>query len=138
MSIGILVLLAIVSWGIWAFALRKAVGHMPPLAVHVTYSLATVLLVLVYLALARRAAVPLRFPVSGIAWAALAAIVVGVGAVAMMYAMRERDASQIVALTAGYPVVTLVLAVLFLNESLTASRVCGVLAIAAGAYLVSR
>jgi bacterial/archaeal transporter family protein len=138
MSSGLLVLFATVSWGIWAFALRKAMGHMPPLAVHVAYSLATVLLVPVYLALARRQAVPLRFPVSGIVWAALAASLVGAGVVAMMYAMRARDASQIVALTASYPAVTLLLAVLFLGESLTASRVCGVLTIAAGAYLVSR
>lgn len=133
-----LVLVAVVSWGIWAVALRKAVEAMPPLAAYVIYTVAGVLLIPAYLGLARAWNTPLRYTVIGSAWASLAAILVGIGTLALVYAMRERDTSEVVALTACYPLVTLVLALVFLGESLTVARVFGVLAIAVGAYLLSR
>lgn len=132
------VILATVSWGIWAFALRKAVSHMPPLAAYVAYGLTSLLLVPVYVLFARAWNSPLKFPLAGTAWSVAAATLVAFGVVAMMYAMRGEDASKVVALTASYPLVTLLLAVVFLEESFTATRAVGILAIAAGAYLVSR
>jgi transporter family protein len=138
MTTGWLVIVATVSWGVWAFALRKAVSHMPPLAAQVVYALATVALVPIYLGLAKGWGVALRFPTAGIAWAVGAAALVGLGGISLMYAMGGSNTSSVVALTASYPVVTLVLAVLFLGEPLNWTRACGVVAIAVGAYLVSR
>ncbi|HSI03042.1 MAG: EamA family transporter [Myxococcota bacterium] len=133
-----LVLLATVSWGIWAFALRMAMNTMGPLSVQIVYAIAGVALVPAYWALARYWKEPLTYPLAGSAWATAAAVLVGIGIVALLYAMRSGPSSSAVALTATYPAVTLVLAVLFLGESITLTRVAGVAAIAVGAYLVSR
>lgn len=133
-----LVLLATVSWGVWAFALRMAMNTMGPLSVQIVYAVAGVALVPGYWALARAWKEPLAYSLPGSAWTVTAAVLVGIGIVAMMYVMRSEPASSAVALTATYPVFTLVLAVLFLGESVTMSRVAGVAAIAVGAYLVSR
>lgn len=53
-------------------------------------------------------------------------------------ALKAGDASQVVPVSATYPVVTLVLAALFLTESLTTLRVAGVGLIVGGIVLVSR
>jgi transporter family protein len=132
-----LVLLATVSWGIWAFALRMAMNHMGPLSVQIAVSVATVILVPAYWALARVWKEPLTYPLVGSAWATAAGVLVGIGIVALLYVMRTQPSSSAVALTATYPVVTMVLAVIFLGESVSVARVCGVAAIAVGAYLVS-
>lgn len=138
MSTSLLVVIAVVSWGVWAVALRKAVDLMPPPSAYIVYSIAGLIFVPVYLWLSRVFQMPLRFPLAGTAWAAVASVLVGLGTIALLYAMRERETSDVVALTASYPLVTLVLAVLFLGEALSVSRVIGVLAIAIGAYLLSR
>jgi drug/metabolite transporter (DMT)-like permease len=114
-----------------------AMNHMSPLAVQVVYGVATVLAVPAYWGLARTWQEPMRFPAVGTVWATIAATLVGIGVIALLYVMREQPSSQAVALTATYPVVTMVLAVLFLGEQITVPRLCGVAAIAVGAYLVS-
>jgi transporter family protein len=132
------VIVATLSWGFWAFALKKAVNEMSPLAAWVAYGCTLVLLVPVALVVGRLSGIPMRFPWQGTAWAVAAAAFVGLGVFALLSAMRGGEASQTVALTATYPVVTLVLAILFLREPFTMSRALGVVVLCAGAYLVSR
>ena|SRR5688572_20095189 len=132
------VIVATLSWGFWAFALKKAVDEMSPLAAWVAYGCTLVLLVPVALLLGRLWGISLRYPTQGTAWAVAAAVFVGIGVFALLSAMRGGEASQTVALTATYPAVTLVLCIVFLREPLTMSRALGVVVLCAGAYLVSR
>ena len=131
-------MLATVCWGIWGFALKKAIQHMPPLAAYIVFGSMGIILVPVYATMARRWNIPLKFPPIGSAWIVLAAIAVGIGTVSLLYAMREREASTVVALTGAYPIVTLGLSVLLLGEALTVSKMGGVAAIGLGVYLLTR
>ena len=47
------VLLATISWGLWAFALRRAVGFMPPLAAQIAYGATMLAWVPLYVLLAK-------------------------------------------------------------------------------------
>ncbi len=134
----LLIVVATISWGVWGFALKKAVAHMPPLSAYVVLAATNIALVPLYVLLARAFGTKLDFVTGGVVWAAAAAFAVGIGSVAMLYAMKTSDASSTVAMTAAYPVVTLLLAVLFLNEPITATRVAGVGLVAAGAVLLGR
>ena len=57
---------------------------------------------------------------------------------AMVLALERGDASQVVPISAAYPIVTLLLAVLFLSEPITAARLTGVLLVVVGVILVAR
>jgi uncharacterized membrane protein len=54
------------------------------------------------------------------------------------FALKHGNASQVVPITATYPIITAVLAALFLQEALTATRVAGIALVAIGAALVAR
>lgn len=74
---------------------------------------------------------------SGLAVAVVGAIMAG-SFLAMVLALERADASQVVPVSAGYPVVTLLLAFWFLSEPITVPRVVGALLVVAGVILVSR
>lgn len=53
-------------------------------------------------------------------------------------AMSSSEASKIVPLSSAYPFVTLLLAVIFLGESISFNKLAGTLLITAGIYFISR
>ncbi len=60
------------------------------------------------------------------------------GVFAYLKAMSAEEASKIVPLSSTYPVLTLILSVLFLGESFTLTKLIGTLLVVGGVYLVSR
>ncbi len=138
MSIPALLVLSTLAFGVWGFLLKKAVLAMPPLAAYAAFGATNLVLLPLYFLLARAWGIPLRFPTVGIAYAAGAAVSVAGGTIALLYAMRTRDAGEAVALTGSYPVITMVLGALLLSEPITVTRVAGVAAIATGVVLVTR
>lgn len=72
----------------------------------------------------------------GIAIAVLAGAVGSTGGVAFYLLMAKKDASTVVPLTALYPALTAVLAILFLREQVTIQKIIGIgLALAASVLL---
>ena len=55
----------------------------------------------------------------------------------LLSALGKAPASQVVPITAGYPIVTAVLAAIFLSEPIGLARALGIVLIVAGAILVS-
>jgi len=138
MPILALLVVSTLAFGVWGFLLKKAVVEMPPLAAYVAFAATNVILIPSYFLLARAWETPLKFPGIGIAYSAGASLAVAIGTIALLYAMRTRDAGVAVAFTASYPVITMLLGVVLLSEPITVPRVAGVSAIAIGAVLVTR
>jgi len=61
-----------------------------------------------------------------------------IGGVFFFYALNKGDASQVVAVTALYPLVTVILAFLFLHEPVTLQRFAGIAFALVGIYFLSR
>ena len=59
------------------------------------------------------------------------------GQLALFKALKFGEASRVVPIAASYPLVTVILAALFLGEKLTVPKVAGVLCIVVGIGLVS-
>jgi transporter family protein len=55
----------------------------------------------------------------------------------LLSALGKAPASQVVPITAGYPIVTAILAAIFLSEPIGPARALGIVLIVAGAILVS-
>ncbi|MCX7905660.1 MAG: EamA family transporter [Elusimicrobiales bacterium] len=61
-----------------------------------------------------------------------------IGVFAYLKAMSTSEASKIVPISSTYPLLTLILAVLFLGESFTLSKLIGTVLIVFGVYLISK
>jgi bacterial/archaeal transporter family protein len=73
----------------------------------------------------------------GTGWAVLSGAIAIGGLIALYLALGAGDAGKVVAISAAYPAVTLVLAAAVLSEALTLGRVVGTLLIIAGVAVVS-
>lgn len=127
-------LLALVSWGVWALT-SKLIGEALSAAQSQALSTIGLLPVLVVLACARkndRASTPRR----GIAFAFAAGALSCIGNVAYYHALNlGGKAATVVPLTALYPLVTIVLALLFLGERLNATQLAGIVLSLGAIYL---
>jgi transporter family protein len=132
------VVLATVAWGLWGICDKLALRSLPPPQVQIVNVVVAVLGLPFYYALLRGSGRPFVWDPRGLGWAVGAAAATGVASIAFVYALARRDASQVVSLTAGYPVVTLLVAAVGLGEALTWSRVFGLALMLSGVWLVGR
>jgi bacterial/archaeal transporter family protein len=130
-------LVALFLWGLWGFLAKTASQAMSSYTLLLLGLLGASIMLPVYLALFAR---HLRFswhnpvfycaPLSGVA-SALAAFF-------FYMAVSKGEASRVVAITATYPIVTLILAFIFLDEQMTIQKSAGVLITIMGVLLLSR
>ena len=74
---------------------------------------------------------------SGTWWAAVAATLAIGGLIALYVALGTGEAGKVVPVSAAYPAVTLVLAAIFLSESLSLARVGGTALVIAGVVVIT-
>jgi transporter family protein len=115
--------ITLLIWGLWAFLPKLALRAFDPRSVLVWESLGSVLVGLGVL-------VSTGFRVQTTPVGVLAAVVAGVcglgGALLFLVALERGKASVVVPFTSLYPLVTLVLSVLFLGERPSAANLLGV------------
>lgn len=134
----LLILAATLGWGCWGIFNKLALRSLHPALVQLVAVGVGLLTVPAYLLLFRASPKPLPAGYQGFAWAAAAGLMTWLASLTYLYAMERYDASSVSGYTSAYPVVTLVLAVLFLGESLTAGRALGIALIVLGVWLVGR
>lgn len=123
-------LLALVAWGLWGLFPKLATAHISPSSA-VLFNLAGSALVVLVFALSNYLLNPsfhIEFHSQGSAFAMMAGMAGTTGMVLLYFAMsRGGQASVIVPMTALYPVLTAVLALLFLQETITVKQAVGML-----------
>ena len=116
--------LSSLCWTAWAFTARIGSKELPP-AIMQFVSAFGFLLVGFILVMAKK--FHWRGPIQGISYALGSGILLGLGGLALYGAYRSAtNASSITAITSLYPVVTVVLARVFLREKLNRQQVLGV------------
>ncbi len=130
--------LALIGFGGGAICDKIALRGLPASAAVVARSLMTAVIFAGYGVLAgqfRRitaaGAIPLAWLVAGVVVNPV------LGQFALYKALKFGEASRVVPIAASYPLVTVILAALFLGEKLTAPKVAGVLCIVAGIGLIT-
>lgn len=123
------VLLTILFWGLWAFLPKLALRSLGPMSILVYEyigGLVVAVSVLAYLGF------QLDVEPRGIALSAVSGLFAFLGVLTYLWAIRAGPVSLTAAATALYPLVTITLAVVLLNEPMSARQVAGsVLAITA-------
>ena len=123
------VLLTILFWGLWAFLPKLALRSIGPMSILVYEYIGGFVVAgatLVYLGF------QLDVEPRGIALSAVSGLFAFLGVLTYLWAIRVGPVSLTAAATALYPLLTITLAVVLLNESMSARQIAGaVLAITA-------
>jgi transporter family protein len=115
--------IALFLWGLWGFLSKVTTHYVSPTSVYL-YGSVGALLVSIFSMLF----LGFRFELNpmGIPFGILAGILGASGAVFFFFAMKGGKASVVVAMTALYPLVTLLLSSLILKEHITLKQTLGI------------
>ncbi len=124
---------ALFCWGLWAFLPKLAVRHISPMSSLFYESVGVVVVGVVALVAAGS---NLESDVRGTIPAVLTGIFGGIGLYFYFAAAKQGPIAVVSALTALYPVVTVILAAMFLGERLCWQQVAGIILAVAAACLL--
>lgn len=122
-------------WGVWDIVAKIAVKQIG-LQLVVWGQLATLALIPLYFVLFKEL-LPLKFDATGIGWTLLAGALGGLGTLILYLTPSAAPASVVIPLSSLYPVVTVILAYIFLQEELSPTRILGVVCALAAVWLVT-
>lgn len=128
-------ILALVVWGFWGFLPKMAVNHLNPgtaFIYEVMGGLATGIIAFIIMRPELAGA-----EIRGVIPSVLTGVAGYVGLFFFLYALRGGKVSVIAPLTALYPVVSLVLAIVFLKERINLVQVAGIVLAVVSVLLIS-
>lgn len=129
------IIIAIIGWASWSVLNKVALNHLHPFAVQFITSLFCFPLIFLYWNFVPK---DTKWTVSGIGWTIAAAIATFSGSLAYMYAAQQKEVSSVISLTACYPALTFLIAVLFLNETFTLLKFGGLCLILLGVWVINK
>ena len=125
---------AFICWGIWGFLPKITVKYIDPRSAAVYGVLGGIIVAIIILIL-------LKFRIEanpiGISSAVATGLLGSLGALLFLYAVNKGPVSLIVTLSALYPVLTILLAVLFLGETVSMRQGLGIILAFAAIGLIS-
>ncbi len=130
--------LALIGFGGGAICDKLALRGLPASGAVIARSLMTAVIFAGYGALAGQFRRITGAGVIPLAWLVAGVVVNPVlGQLALFKALKFGEASRVIPIAASYPLITVILAALFLGEKLTAPKVAGVLCIVVGIGLIT-
>ncbi len=121
----LLAIVTMVTWGLWAIFARLATDTLlPETALVVSYAAGTIVSG-VYIGMMQKT--PTDIAYDGLFYAVLAGVASASGGIALYVALKRGDAAIVTTISALYFVVAAIIAVIFLEESLQATDVVGIL-----------
>lgn len=127
--------IAVVGWASWSVLNKTALNHLNPMAVQFVTSLLSFPLCFIYWRFVPK---DTQWSAAGIGWTVVAAVSTFCGSLAYMYAASQKEVSSVISLTACYPALTFILAVMFLGETFTMTKFGGLVLILLGVWVVGK
>lgn len=129
-------ILALLTWGVWGFLPKVALGFLEPGTAFVFEALGGASTGLLFMLILRPRLAGAS--IMGIIPAFFTGVLGYLGLIFFMYAVRQADKISIVApLTALYPIVTIALALIFLEEKINMVQFVGIVLALISIFLIS-
>lgn len=132
--------LAVVAWGLGAVFDKLVLKYIQP--TYAFYLRLFTMMILFFIILLTKTNLLISnlktTPYQAYIYTSLSVFMAMSGVFAYLIAMNSDEASRIVPLSSTYPLITLIISVLFLGESFTYSKLIGTILIIAGIYIISR
>ena len=129
--------LATLLWGISGIADKNAITRAHPYTVQWLYALPYIVSIPLWYWLSVKAGAGAHPTIAAIGWSFAASVLTLLGMLCLFFAMRDKPASIAMAITSAYPLVTLLIAVLLKQESLSMPKIVGLLLIASGVFVLT-
>ena len=127
-------LVTVVMWGAWGTLGKVALRHVTWVQASLIFGLMTVMGCALLFGMVRRES---RWQAADLGAAALTGVLGTVGLLTFYLALEHGKASLVVPLTGLYPVLTVVLSILFLGEHITRMQTAGVVCAVVAVGLIS-
>lgn len=115
--------LALILWGVWGIFQKLATNQMAPRNVYFLSAIGALAVVLLMLSTT-------KFPISvnfeGVFFALIAGICSSLGGLLFLQAMGRGESAIVITFTALYPVVSIILSFILLNETITMKQGIGI------------
>lgn len=134
----LLLSITIISWGLWAFLQKIALQRLHPIQMLMIGCIVGCVLLPVYALALKQHNTPLSFHFGTALLVAVASLASAIGTVAYIYGIRSGELGTIAVLSCTYPVLTFILAVMFLGEAITVSKIIGILFVLFGVFVLGR
>lgn len=128
----VLITITLMSWGIAGIFDKKAVASSSPKSVFLAFHFFSILMAAGLLFALPAVYGEWQLSRGVLFWEGLNAIAALIALVAYFWSMSKAQASYVLGITAGYPIVSQLLAVLILHEPLSASRVIAAVLVSLG------
>lgn len=122
----LLLILSTILWGVWGYVNKRAVDHAHPLTVQWMYYLPTLLFIPILYVLGSRIAPQTNLDGSALRFALISGVAAAIAALLFFFALQTTSASVAVAITASYPVVTLLIGAVMREETITPQKLIGI------------
>lgn len=137
MSTWMLTGLAIILWGSWAIFEKKVIGEIHPFWSMIYYSVMLLFTIPVYYFLTVKNGIPFEFKWKAVGWTFLCVISASGASIAFLHLVSTKPVAWVAPITSAYPLITLLIGVLILGETITFTSVIGAVLIFAGIFLMS-
>jgi len=134
----LLLTITIISWGLWGFLSKLVVQKLHPLQMLIVGCCISFVLLPVYYWVSKTSSVSGTLTVSNVSLCVLASLMSTIGTIAYIVGIRTGELGSIAVISCSYPVLTVVLAALFLGEALTVSKIIGVILVIVGVIVLGR
>lgn len=126
---------ALLVWGFWGFLPRITVRYIDPRSAIIYQIIGAISLALTVLFLAR---FNIRFHTVGASLGIATGMLGSAGALFFLYAVERGPVALVATFSALYPIISVILAVFFLHETLTIRQCIGILFALIGMALIAR
>jgi bacterial/archaeal transporter family protein len=133
----ILLIVATLLWGVWGFAEKQALRSAHPLTVQWMYMLPYIVFIPISYWLGSRIAPETNTNGDALKWAVVAGLAGIFAVLFFLFGLQNRAATVAVAITAGYPIVTMLLSIAAGTESFSPIKLVGVLLVIAGIVVLT-
>lgn len=128
----------IILWGVWGIFEKKTVQYVHPLVAVLYMEIIYAMSIPIYIILLKTNNISFVINKTAIFWGSLNGIVGILASVIVLFVLEKESASWTVSVTAAYPVVTLILSIIFLKENISANAVFGVIFVCIGLFLLNK
>lgn len=131
-----LLVVTIVSWGVWGFINKIVLARMHPLQMFIVGCCMSFLTLPVYAILAKNSGINNPVSIWTILLAGTASLLSSAGNIAYIYGIRSGELGRVAVLSSAYPVLTVILAVIFFGEGLSISKIIGIILVMSGVIVL--
>lgn len=134
----VLLVITWIGWGIYHNFIKLATKTLPPPAIPIIFSICSIATVPLYHYLITKSSIKYNWDWAGVGWAIAAYVATAGGSLAYMFCLSKTNVSNVVGIASSYPLLVMLIAVVFMKEQFSLFKLIGTIFILMGVFISTR